>query len=159
MAGDDRRIHHGINLARDAIQAASKLKTGCGIADTDYEAAFDYLVMPWVFMVLQKKGLNMQVIHRLQNLYQDNISIVYVNNIAGKRVRNNRLSLRQGDLPSMFFFAYGIDPLITYLERRLTGILITSLPQQGPVEEHCKSQFLPALEEKYKVSHSHHGRV
>ena len=36
VAGDDRRIHHGINLARNAIQAASKLtKSGCGIADTD----------------------------------------------------------------------------------------------------------------------------
>ena len=40
VAGDDRRIHHGINLARDAIQAASKLtRSGCGIADTDYQAA------------------------------------------------------------------------------------------------------------------------
>ena len=151
VAGDDRRIHHGINLARDAIQASSKLKTGCGIADTDYEAAFDYLVMPWVFMVLQKKGVSMKVIHLLQNLYQDNISIIFVNNIAGKRVNNNRLSLRQGDLPSMFFFAYAIDPLITYLERRLTGILITSLPQHGPVEELNQSPILPALEQKYKV--------
>ena len=45
VAGDDRRIHHGINLARDAIQASSKLKTGCGLLDTDYMAAFDFLVM------------------------------------------------------------------------------------------------------------------
>ena len=50
VAGDDRRIHHGINLARDAIQATTKqIKTGCGIADTDYQAAFDFLVMSWVF--------------------------------------------------------------------------------------------------------------
>ena len=63
VAGDDRRIHHGINLARNAIQAASKLtKSGCGIADTDYQAAFDYLVMSWVFMVLKKKGLSQAVI-------------------------------------------------------------------------------------------------
>ena len=40
VSGDDRRIHHGINLARDAIQAASKLtRTGCGIADTDYRSS------------------------------------------------------------------------------------------------------------------------
>ena len=46
VAGDDRRIHHGINLARDAIQASFKLTSpGCGIADTDYQAAFDFLVM------------------------------------------------------------------------------------------------------------------
>ena len=112
MAGDDRQIHHGINLARDAIQAVSKLtKSGCGIADTDYKAAFDFLVMDWVFMVLSKKGLSEVVIERIKNLYRDNISIVVVNNIEGKSVKNLRLSLRQGDIPSMFFFAYGIDPL------------------------------------------------
>ena len=151
VAGDDRRIHHGINLARDAIQASSILKSGCGIADTDYEAAFDFLVMSWVFLVLQKKGVNKEVISCLKNLYQDNLSIVVVNNIAGRSIINNRLSLRQGDIPSMFFFAYGIDPLITYLERRLTGILITSLPQLGPVQEHSKAKSLPAVEERYKV--------
>ena len=139
VAGDDRRIHHGINLARDAIQATSNLKAaGCGIADTDYEAAFDFLVMSWVFMVLLKKGVSKEVISRLTNLYQDNLSIIVVNNVAGKIIRNSRLSLRQGDIPSMFFFAFGIDPLITYLERRLTGILITSLPQLGPVPEHSR---------------------
>ena len=96
VAGDDRRIHHGINLARDAIQASSILKSGCGIADTDYEAAFDYLVMSWMFLVLQKKGVSMEVISILKNLYQDNLSIVVVNNIAGRTIKNNRLSLRQG---------------------------------------------------------------
>ena len=60
----------------------------------------------------------------LQNLYKDNLSIIVVNNIEGKCIKNTRMSLRQGDVPSMFFFAYGIDPLITYMERRLTGILI-----------------------------------
>ena len=99
VAGDDRRIHHGINLARDAIQASGKLKTGCGLLDTDYMAAFDFLVMTWVFQVLRKKGLNEAVINRLANLYKDNVSIVVVNNIQGKAIKNNRLSLRQGDVP------------------------------------------------------------
>ena len=116
-------------------RAASKLtRSGCGIADTDYEAAFDFLVMSWVFMVLRKKELSELVIKQLMNLYEDNLSIIVVNNIEGKCVKNLRLSLRQGDIPSMFFFAFGIDPLITYLERRLTGILIFSLPVLGPVQ-------------------------
>ena len=38
VAGDDRRIHHGMNLARDAIRASKKMKTGCAIIDTDYMA-------------------------------------------------------------------------------------------------------------------------
>ena len=152
VAGDDRRIHHGINLARNAIQAASKFtKTGCGIADTDYQAAFDYLVMSWVFMVLKKKGVRQAVIDRLTNLYQYNWSIVVVNNMEGKHIKNNRLSLRQGDVPSMFFFAYGIDPLISYLESRLTVILIYSLPVHGPAFSDSVSGILPAIEERFKV--------
>ena len=41
VAGSNRRIHHGIARARDAIFAAGKRKEGCGILDTDYIAAFD----------------------------------------------------------------------------------------------------------------------
>ena len=57
VGGEDRRIHHGIALARDAITAAGKAKVGCGILDTDLIAAFDWMVMPWVQMVLARKGL------------------------------------------------------------------------------------------------------
>ena len=39
--GDDRRIHHGINQARDAIMAAGQGKEGVGILDNDYQAAFN----------------------------------------------------------------------------------------------------------------------
>ena len=152
VAGDDRRIHHAINLARNAIHAASKFtRSGCGIADTDYQAAFDFLVMSWVFMVMKKKGLSEVVINMLKNLYNDNISIIVVNNIEGKCIKNIRMSLRQGDVPSMFFFAFGIDPLITYLDRRLTGILIYSLPVFGPVLRESKSNTLPHMEERYRV--------
>ena len=48
VAGEDRRIHHGIALARDAITAAGRTGVGCGILDTDLIAAFDWMVMTWV---------------------------------------------------------------------------------------------------------------
>ena len=112
-------------------------------------AAFDFLCMIWVFMVLQKKGLDMEVINRLKNLYSDSSSIVMVNNIPGKIVPNIRQSLRQGDLPSMHFFSFGIDPLLLYLEKKLDGIVISSLPVQGPV---CaEGAKLAPLEERYKL--------
>ena len=150
VAGSDRRIHHGINMARNAIFAAGRPgHPGCGILDTDLVAAFDFLCMEWVFKVLELKGLDRQIIKRLQNLYSDNLTIVMVNNIPGKVVRNVRLSLRQGDLPSMHFFSYGIDPLLVFLEKRLQGIMISSIPVHGPVlAGHPK--LLP-LEERYKV--------
>ena len=101
--------------------------------------------------MLERKGLNEEVINKLKNLYNDNLSIVVVNNVEGKCIKNIRMSLRQGDVPSMFFFAYGIDPLITYLEKRLTGILIYSLPVPGPVEKDSKTFTLPPMEERYRV--------
>ena len=48
----------------------------------------------------------------------------------------------------MTFFAFGIDPLITYLERRLVGILITSIPVFGPPD--LFGETVP-VEERYKV--------
>ena len=102
-------------MARNAIFAASKPgHAGCGILDTDLIAAFDYLCMDWVYMVLDKKGLDRKVISRLRNLYMDSYTITVVNNIQGKAIKNTRLSLRQGDLPSMHFFSYGIDPLLRH---------------------------------------------
>ena len=150
VAGDDRRIHHGINMARDAIHAAGRNgHPGCGILDTDLIAAFDWLCLDWTFKVLEKKGLDKQVISRLKNLYSSSVSIVVVNNVHGKSVNNIRGSLRQGDLPSMHLFSYGIDPLLIYLEKRLHGIVISSTPVQGPIP--FLSPPLRPYEERYRV--------
>ena len=150
VAGKDRRIHHGINLPRNAIYSAGRPgHQGCGILDTDLIAAFDYMCLEWVFMVLERKGMDSRIISRFRNLYKDNLSVVVVNNICGRAIRNIRLSLRQGDLPSMDLFSFGIDPLLSYLEKRLTGILITSLPVLGPVLPGLPP--LDKLEERYKV--------
>ena len=100
----------------------------------DLIAAFDWLCLDWVYKVLLKKGMPRQVVTRLQNLYRENIAIIVVNNVHGAAVRNVRLSLKQGDLPSMILFSYGIDPLLDYLEKRLQGILISSLPSHRPVQ-------------------------
>ena len=77
--------------------------------------------------------------------------MVVVNNLLGETFLNIRGSLRQGDVPSMFWFATGIDPLLVYLERRLKGIPITSLTVAGPTEEHAISPQLPQCEQSYKV--------
>ena len=90
------------------------------------------MVMLWVFKVLLAKGVDTAVIKRLENIYKENITVVVVNNILGKSFINNRWSMRQGDLPSVYWFAYGIDPLVSYLDKRLQGITIYSTPMVGP---------------------------
>ena len=109
-AGNDRRIHHGINKARDAIWAVGQRGEGAAILDNDYQAAFVFMVLLWVFKVLEAKGLDRAVIERLKNIYSNNLTIVVVNNIPGKSFKNIRWSIRQGDRPSSVLFNYGIDP-------------------------------------------------
>ena len=149
VAGDDRCIHHGINLARDAIWAAGRRSQGCGILDTDLVAGFDYMTLSWCLQVLEKKGACQEFISRLRNLYSNNLSVVVVNSMHGAAVENIRLTLRQGDVPSMELFCFGIDPLLHRLERQLQGILISSVPVQGPSLQGMPP--LTKLELRYKL--------
>ena len=101
VAGNDRRIHFGINKARDGINAVSKSKAGCAHLDLDFIAAFDYTVFSWVFAVLWAKGVSEPNISRMANLYSDGITIPGVNNVASQPLKNVRGSLRQGCPGSM----------------------------------------------------------
>ena len=62
-----------------------------------YRAAFDYMVLYWVFKVLKAKGLDKAVIDRLNRLYSNKLTVVVVNNILGKSIQNIYMSIRQGD--------------------------------------------------------------
>ena len=107
------------------------------------------MLLSWCLKVLRKKGACSKFLARLENLYRDNLSIVVVNNIPGAAVKNLRLTLRQGDIPSMELFSFGIDPLLVLLERVLKGILICSAPVYGPRPLHGPA---PApLKLRYKV--------
>ena len=95
VSGDDRRIHHMINNARDCIYAVSKSKLGCALLDLDFVAAFDLQVFSWVFSVLRAKGVSESVINRISNIYENCITIPRVNNIPGQPLKNISGSLRQ----------------------------------------------------------------
>ena len=84
VAGKDRRIHHGINKARDCINAVSKSKSGCALVDLDFIAAFDFTVLVWVLKVMRAKGVCEEVLNRLTNIYDNYITIPVINNIPGK---------------------------------------------------------------------------
>ena len=150
VAGKNRKIHHGISRARDAIHAAGLLKVGCGIADTDFVAAFDWLVLSWVWQVLTKLGVSRSVVNRVQSLYEESITITVVNNQLGRVFLDKRGSLRQGGCASMEWFAFGIDPMLRFLEKRLQGIVVSSLPVHGPLPEGVAAP-LPQLEERFKL--------
>ena len=49
--------------------------------DLDSQQAFDWLIMTWVFKVLECKGVDKRVIRMLCRLYGDNFTRVLVNNV------------------------------------------------------------------------------
>ena len=54
--------------------------------------------------LLRAKGLAEEAIKHLINLYSNNITIVGVNNVLGRKFENKRWSIRQGDRPSSVLF-------------------------------------------------------
>ena len=110
------------------------------------------MVLLWVFKVLAAKGLDKTVIDRFRNIYKDNVTVVVVNNIMGKSFKNFRWSIRQGDRPSSILFNFGIDPHLTWLDKRLKGIPIYKQPAQGPLLQGQIRQLQPlVVQETYKV--------
>ena len=79
--------------------------SGCDLLDLDLLDGFDWLDMAWVFLVLAWRGVLENVIKIIKNMYVYSISVVVVNNVQGRAFPNLRGSLRQGDIPSMFWFA------------------------------------------------------
>ena len=151
VAGDDRRIHHGIARARDAIQAASKSGVGCALLNLDFMATFDYQVFnDWVLPVLRARGLSENVEKNLVNIFNDRITVPVVNSVQGQAVKNKRGNLSQGCPSAMNWFSYAIDPLLCFLERRLKGIPIYSLPLHCPAERGARRPE-PLVVERYKV--------
>ena len=96
VGGKDRNIQHGIAKARDAIFAANASNIKCGIGDQDFISAFDFLVLSWSWMVLEKKGLGTETLVRLRRLYDNGITILVVNGVQGRAIHDRRGVLRQG---------------------------------------------------------------
>ena len=150
VAGTNRKIHHGIARARDAVYVASQLGLRCGIGDQDYIAAFDFLVLSWVWKVLERKGIRQITKSRLENLFMNGITVPVINSFCRRAIHDRRGSLRQGGCGSMEWFAFGIDPLLIFLDRHLQGIPIHSLTVLGPPQE-GEPYPLPPVVERFKA--------
>ena len=72
-----------------------------------------------------------------------------INSIQGRAILDKRGALRQGGMGSMDWFLVGIDPLLIYLDKRLSGILVKSLPVLGPSREN-ETFPLDPVDERFK---------
>ena len=137
VSGSDRRIHHCINMTRDAVfKGNANTRKGSGIQDNDFHAAFVLIMSEWAIQVLDKKGCGETFKDWIKSLFTNVVSIVVVNGVTGATIKLER-SLRQGDIPSMIMFAYRLDPYLERIRSKLEGIVIYSanLAVQGPVGE------------------------
>ena len=141
--GENKRIHHAVSAARDALYISAGDQKGSAICDLDFKSALDFLCMDWVYAVLKAKGMNPIVIERLSRYYRDSSTIPIINNVMCGKIENVRLTLRQGDCPSSVWFGYGIDPLLNYLERRLSGMTLYNTPVLGPAERGAPRRLKP----------------
>jgi len=112
--------------------------------------AFDLLCLEWVLKVLKKKGMNDKCLNRIERYYTDSITIPVVNNVKSRHIKNTRMTVRQGDIPSTVWFGYGIDPLLDFLKKRLQGIELVSKIVSGPRNK-GQTRKLEPITVKYKV--------
>ena len=150
-----RKINHAICTARDTIHAVNPKNKGCGLAEFDFQAAFDLLCLEgWTWKVFEAKGASPDFINTMKALYTDpdgaGFCIPVINNDKSKRVRNIRKLLKQGDRVSTTLYNYSVDPLLTYLEKRLQGITIFKQKTLGP--KHPKFGFPKPIESRFKLA-------
>ena len=99
-------------------------------------------------MVLRAKGMSEINIKRFQNMYENAEIRVVVNGEIGRAIKVKRC-VRQGAPSPILLFLYNIGPIICYLEKRLTGIVLYRMPVAGPVNQ--DEPPLPPLEDTYRV--------
>ena len=149
FSSGSRNITEAIVLARDAISFVKPSHRGAAICDLDFQKAFDFLSVSWSWKVYRKKNASEKFTNFLENLYSNNFTHTLINDVIQPKIENKRLALAQGDGLSCFTFNFAIDALVTYIEKRLEGIKIFSIPTQGP--SHPKWGKPPEIELRYKV--------
>ena len=134
FAAGPRRITHAICLARDTINNFSPHQKGAALFETDFESAYDFLAVKWIWKVLERKKCSQAYIGTLKAIYEvaECYVINIINNEQQKPILNRRKNIRQGDRTSTILFAFGIDPLLGFLSKRLQGHVYHKLAAAGP---------------------------
>ena len=133
-AAGPRKIQHAITQARDLISSVSPTQRGSAVIQTDFVQAYDLLAVSWTWQVLKRKSCSQKFISILENIYEKNPSFVVniINNQRQPAIQNKRKSIYQGDRTSTTLYNYSIDPLLTYLQKKLKGIVYYKMDTAGP---------------------------
>ena len=133
-AAGPKRITQAICRARDTVQSVSPNQKGCGILELDYMAGYDMLSLKWTWKTLLKKKCSPIFCETLKKLYELSPSflICSINNQQQGRIQNKRCNIKQGDRASTTLYCFSTSPMLSYLQKRLQGILYHKLSTEGP---------------------------
>jgi len=105
-----RSIFDQVKLAKLAIDFGRIMERNGVLVMLDQEKAYDKILHPYLWKVLEKFDLPRHYIKTIQHLYHDTSTSVVINGIISEAYSVNR-GVRQGDTLSCLLFDLGIEPL------------------------------------------------
>ena len=124
-----RSIYDQVKLAKLMVDFGRIRGENGAIVALDQEKAYDRLLHPYLWKVLEKLGIPQHFINTVKYLYQDASTSVLINGILSDPFAVSR-GVRQGDALSCLLFDLGIEPLAATIRASpLRGIELPGLQE------------------------------
>ena len=125
----NRSIFDQVKLAKLMIDYGNIAKKNGAIVALDQEKAYDKILHPYLWAVLERFGLPQHFINTVKYLYQGAKTSILINGILSTPYDVNR-GVRQGDGLSCLLFDIGIEPLASMIRNSpIQGISVRDAPE------------------------------
>ncbi|XP_072896886.1 von Willebrand factor A domain-containing protein 7-like [Hemitrygon akajei] len=126
-----RSIQDNVHLVRDLIHLQQETGSPAAFLSLDQEKAFDWVDHSFLVCALQAVGLGPHFVARVRLLYSVAECLVKVNGSLAAPIPFRR-GVRQGCPMSGQLYAICVEPFLSLLRRRLTGLVLRE-PDMGVV--------------------------
>lgn len=124
-----RNIHDQVKLAKLTLDYGKILQKNGVIIALDQEKAYDKILHPYLWMVLEKFNIPQHFIKTIKNLYENVSTSILINGILSDPFLVKR-GVRQGDGLSCLLFDLAIEPLAATIRcSPIRGIHIENSPE------------------------------
>lgn len=128
-----RTIFDNLFLLRDIIAVAKNHQIDIGLLSLDQEKAFDRVDHFYLLKTLKAFGFGPQFVSCIKLLYSETFSMLKINGCLTRPFAVTR-GIRQGCPLSGLLYSIAIEPLLSYLRKRLHGFCIPGFPEIPPVK-------------------------
>ena len=128
-----RSIFDQIDQTATTINYARMKEINGAIVALDQEKAYDKIMHPYLWRILEKFAFPREMITMIKTLYENAPTSVIINGVISSPFRVTR-GVRQGDLMSCILFDLGIEPLAANIRASsIKGIDVPNLDQKVKV--------------------------